>query len=307
MAFIKAILKIIRRQSGFSLTEVTIGAAILTGVALTSSKIFKNERTSQRTTELDQKVSFYHQALTKILNMAENCNSTMNRIYEVASPVSPIDFNTIYTCSSNCSDPNSGDLYYDAYIPGAYVGIPLISVNQFIDKTETWYVCKMEIVEGRITSGLVRMRIGYCMNQKIRNYKVSKDIFLNTRFSDGKFRECVDGKENAVTNLQNDLCKTLGSVTSGGTVASWDPVLTTGQIANWDPVSGKCQLTGSLTCQPGETVDGIGPDGKARCKKIVKSTDAQTLSNTLPVTCNPGQSLKTQWNNTTKKFEMKCQ
>ena len=305
VAFLKAISQILFRQRGFSLTEVTIGAAILTGVALTSAKLFKNERSAQRTTELDQKLSFYHQHLTKVLNMAENCNATMKNIFTVASPVTPITFTTIYTCSSKCSDPNTGDLSYDAYISGSYVGAPLISVNQFIDKTDTWYVCKMEIVEGRITSGLVRMRIGYCMNPKLRDYKVSKDIFLNTRFDDKKFRECVDGKENAVTNLQKDLCKTLGSQTD----PTKDP---TKRVAEWDPVSQTCKFTGSVTCGSGEMVDGIGSDGRVNCKKIVNNdSDPQSLittpQNPEPVECLPPKQVKTVWNNSKKEFEMECQ
>ncbi len=296
VAFLKAITQILFRQRGFSLTEVTIGAAILTGVALTSAKLFKNERSAQRTTELDQKLSFYHQHLTKILNMAGNCNATMKNILNnVASPVNPITFTTIYTCSSKCSDPNTGDLSHDAFTPGYYVGAPLISVNQFIDKTDTWYVCKMEIVEGRITSGLVRMRIGYCMNPKLRDYKVSKDIFLNTRFNADLFRECVDGKENAVTNLQNDLCKTLGSETTGNKVATWDPVSQTCKFSN-------------VECGFGEMVDGIGSDGRINCKKIVTNdSDVQTLINTVPVSCASPKKLKTVWNNSTKQFEMECQ
>lgn len=296
VAFLKAISQILFRQRGFSLTEVTIGAAILTGVALTSAKLFKNERSAQRSTELDQKLSFYHQHLTKILNMAGNCNATMKNIFTVPSEVTPITFTTIYTCSSNnCSDPNTGDLSYDAYIPGSYVGAPLISVNQFIDKTDTWYVCKMEIVEGRITSGLVRMRIGYCMNPKLRDYKVSKDIFLNTRFDDKKFRECIDGKENATTNLQNDLCKTLGSETTGN------------KVATWDPVSQTCKFT-NVQCGTGEMVDGIGSDGRINCKKIVNNdSDVQTLINTGVVTCATDQSLTAQWDNANKQFKMVCQ
>lgn len=299
VAFLKAISQILFRQRGFSLTEVTIGAAILTGVALTSAKLFKNERSAQRSTELDQKLSFYHQHLTKILNMADNCNATMKNIFTVASAVTPITFTTIYTCSSYCIDPNTGDLSYDAYISGSYVGAPLISVNQFIDKTDTWYVCKMEIVEGRITSGLVRMRIGYCMNPKLRDYKVSKDIFLNTRFDDKKFRECVDGKENAVTNLQKDLCKTLGSETTEPTG--------TKQVAYWHEGSQTCKFT-NVQCGPGEMVDGIGSDGRINCKKIVNNGSDPPLPIKPGVeTCNPGQKLKQEWDNTNKQFKMVCQ
>jgi hypothetical protein len=287
VASIKDICHLIFRQGGFSLTEVTIGAAILTGVALTGAKLFKNERTAQRSTELDQKLSFYHQALTKILNMSENCNATMKNIFNTASPITPISFDKIYTCTSSCSDPNTGDLYYDAYTPGAYSGTPLVSVNEFIDKTDTWYVCKMEIVEGRVSSGLVRLRIGYCMNEKLKNYKISKDIFINTRFNLGKFRECVDGKENAIINLQNDLCRTI---TSGGVYVEWDEATQT------------CQPKASGTCQSGEMMD-----GRAECKKIINPNDAQNLYDDSVVPCNPPQSLKTQWNNTDKKFELVCQ
>jgi len=297
VAFFRRISKILSLQSGFSLTEVTIGAAILTGVALTSAQLFKNERTSQRSTELDQKLSFYHQSLTKILNMAENCNATMKMLFPVASPVTPIPITTIYTCSSYCSDPNTGNLNYDAYISGSYSGSPLISVNQYIDKTDTWYVCEMNIVEGRVTSGLVRMRIGYCMNPRLKNFKIYKDIFLNTRFSDGLFRECIDGKENAVTNLQNDLCKTLSL--GGG------PATSTGTIATWDEASQTCKVTGSITCPAGQMVDGVGADGKAKCKNMVNNTDAEALSDpSTTANCTPGQKTQVYFDN--GKVKIRC-
>jgi hypothetical protein len=157
----------------------------------------------------------------------------------------------------------------------------------------------MEIVEGRITSGLVRMRIGYCTNQKLRKYKISKDIFLNTRFHAGLFRECVDGKENAVINLQNDLCKTLGSETDVNK-----------RVAEWDPVSQTCKFNGNVPCPSGEMVDGIGSDGRVNCKKIVNNdSDVQTLINytNVPADCSNGESLKLEWDNINKQFKMVCQ
>lgn len=283
MGFIEAIKKVLRTQIGFSLTEVTIGAAVLTGVALTSSKLFKNERTAQRSTELDQKLSFYHQTLTKTLQTADNCNATFKKLYnEIPSPVNPVPIQTIYTCQSQCTANAQGMLYYDAFIPGSYVGTPLISVEDYIDKTITWKVCEMNIVEGRLTSGLIKLRISYCMNPKLKNYKVSKDVFINVRIEGGNFRGCIDGKENAVTNLQSDLCKSLlgASVSTGG------------ELATWDPVTQSCQVSKTFSCPSGQMVDGIGADGKPKCKNTVYNTDAKDLSDSTPQSCNAPQKPK---------------
>ena len=130
MALLRALTKMFSRSDGFSLTEVTMGAAILTGVALTSAKLFKDQRGAQRKTEFDQKLSFYHQSLTKVLNFATNCSVTiwgnMTPPFSlIASPASPIPINKIYTCSSNCT----GVPDYDAFINGSYSGTPLISVG----------------------------------------------------------------------------------------------------------------------------------------------------------------------------------
>ena len=214
--------------SGFSLTEVMVGGAILAGVALSGAQLFKQQTSAQKRIDYDQKLQTYHNILSKILNRAENCNATMKLAFpSSSSTITAKPITQLYTCSSNCTDTNStADNSYDAYSPNAYAGLALIAPGQYIDNTFTWMVDSMEIVNSLSGTGTFRLRMNYKMNPKLLAKSVSKEIALNARFSGGVFKECVNGQESSINNLQNDLCKSLtmkeNSTLSDGQVAYWD-------------------------------------------------------------------------------------
>jgi hypothetical protein len=308
---LREFLRILSSSTGFSLTEIMVGGAVLAGVALAGAQLLKNQKFSQRRVEHDQSLSLFHSNLLKSMNLTSNCNATMKAILPSStSALAATSVSTLYMCvpgspaGNKCADDNaSADQSFDAYTPGAYQGTTLLSNGQFIDNTRVWQVSGMQILDARTTTGTSRLRITYSMNNRVGKKTISKDIFLNLRFTAaGHFKECINNQESNINNLQNDLCKSLNL--SEGTSTS------DGRLAVWDEVTQTCRVVGSKDCstQYNMSVDGIGADGVARCRPIVTPSDASDLGSPVQTSgsCPTGQKPQMYWDGATKKMVMRC-
>lgn len=297
----KPFFKMLRSNSGFSLTEVMIGGGILAGVALASAQLFKDQKTSQKKIENDQKLIMFHQNLSKQMNLAENCNTTMKQFVTAGNSIPSQTIPALYRCTANCKDTNStANRSFDAFTAGAYTGVPMLTTGDYIDGTETWKVAKIAVV-GRSTTGNITLKLDYQTNPKVTTAKtVTKDITINTRFNGGQFKECVNSQESSVNNLQNDLCKAL-NLSEG--IASSD-----GRMARWDEPTQTCIVDGAKDCStiPGMQIDGISTDGTVHCQPITNNTDAQAIENTASQTCNPPMKPQAYYDTAAKKMSIRC-
>lgn len=299
---------ILQNAKGFSLTEIMVGGAVLAGVALASAQLFKDQKISQKKIEYDQQLALYHSNLVKVLTQTGNCNATMRQLIPQGSGLTaPLTVNTLFICvpsgTNKCLDDNStADRSFDAYTPGAYAGTALISTNQYTDNTLSWQVTRMQLLDSRTTTGTTRLRMTYRMNTKIPGFKtVNKDIFLNLRFFNNAFRECVNNQESSVNNLQNDFCKTINL--SEGTATS------DGRMAIWDEATQTCRIVGTKDCtwQYNMHTDGIGADGVVRCKTLIHNTDAQAIQDTgAGVTCPTGTRPQVYYDGLLKQMKVRC-
>jgi Tfp pilus assembly protein PilV len=298
---IRQFLKVVNSTAGFSLIEVMIGASILAGIGLTSAHLFKESRQAQKRIEFDQQLETYHQTLAKNMNNPANCNATLKQYVPSGSAITSQNINTLYRCTSGCLDNNAtADLSFDAYTPGAYGGTPMIAVTNYTDASNIWRVDQINM-SGRNNSGNIFFKINYTLNPRIPGSRtISRDIVVNTRFSGGQFKECVNSQESSINNLQNDLCKSLNL--SEAIVAS------DGRMARWDDATQTCIVDGSKDCSttPGMQVDGIGTDGIVRCKPIVNNTDAAALQNPAVVTCAPTERTQAYFDTATKTLRIRC-
>lgn len=299
-------------QAGFSLTEVMIGGAVLAGVALAASQLFKDQRFAQRSITDDQRLSIEHGLIAKMMMSPSHCNATLKVYFPSPSAITAISLNRLYSCTVNpsplprgCDDDNF-TIDSDAYTTGTYYGIPYelyraipafsLSVGDGLGREKVWKIESMNILGFTTKTGPVTLRIKY--RNKVKS--VSKDIVLLTRFYDGKFRECLSPQVSSVDNFNNDFCKTFNF--------SETTALSDGVMAKWDEATQTCQFNGVKNCAstPGMHADGIGADGVVRCKSIVSPVDAINLQDSSIATCAPGQKTRVIFDPVSKRIGAQC-
>lgn len=273
--------KMLKAQAGFTLTEVMIGGGILAGVGLAGAMLFKDQKMAQKKIDNMQTLNIFHQNLIRQMNNPFNCNATFKQLgYIDGTSVPAGSVNSLYLCGSGCTDFKTG-------VAGVTAGAAVVTRGQFIDNfpdpsksTQLWNVNDIVIPNTVTSSGPLIVRIVYELNTaKFPNSpKVSKDILLTARFSTTgttKFKECLNSQDSSVNNLQNDICKSMSSLASTGSV-----------IAQWDEATQSCKTVGDTTnklktCPAGMVVEGIRSDGSVHCKYP-----------TTGIGCPPGQTGK---------------
>lgn len=311
LVVIQKLMKFLKSQRGFSLTEIMVGGAVLAGVALAGAKLLKDQKFAQKSVEHDQKLALWHSNLVKTMNETANCNATMKVVLPSAGALNAnTNVGTLYKCvpgaGNKCEDDNNTttDNSFDAYTPGAFAGTAMLAVNDYTDNTLVWQVVSMQFIDSRNTTGTSRLRITYAINPKIGKKRISKDIFMNLRFTGGSFKECINNKESSINNLQNDLCKSLN-------LSEAETFTSTGQghIAVWDEATQTCKVTGTKDCstQYNAQVEGIGDDGVVRCKPILYRDEGTEMANPAQsATCPVGQKPQMYWDGVAKKMVIRC-
>lgn len=303
-------------QSGFSLVEITLGLALMSGLGLAIAHLFRDQNKAITKNTHDAELSTFHNKLSEIMSTAANCNATLNKLFPVNSPITGVDITTLYVCNpatTLCADNNSeGDLSFDAYTAGAYQGEEYFKVGDYISRVagmssiankEIWLIQSMRIMGGKTESGTIRLRVTYQKNPRIApqtgNNTTSKDIILSVRMHDGKFKECMNPSEANLVNAQRDLCKSLNQDES--------ETLDDGEMALWDEAKQTCVISGVKDCSSslGFSIDGINNGGIITCKSTIHSSDAVALENPTLVSC-ASHNYRLQFNTTTKKLGVVC-
>ena len=316
------------RESGFSLTEIMIGMAILAGVALAGATLFKNQSRAQARIEQDQMLSQYHSALSKTLRNNWNCNVTFQAKYNQTSVGGADDISIIKLCDKNISGNCEYTISSTTGIPKELVltdilptSVPFIQEGSWIDGSDSvskqiWTFTKIEYKNNTslTTTGSLPLRMTYTLNPKLGTRSLTRDTSVNLRFSSGKFKECFNDEESSIDNLQNDVCKSFSPLNSNGVNSNGVP----DGLVYWDDASQTCKLRGSITtgaqvvkdCSttPGQIVNGIGSDGKVKCKTInfgASSSNADALIEPASCTITASSKVKLVWTGT--KVKLDCQ
>lgn len=287
--------KMIKSQSGFSLTEVVVGGGILAGVALGAAQMFKDQKSAQKKIENDQKLALFHTSLNKSMGMASNCNATFKQAGLANSSIpANHQFDTLNGCGSNCKDTNANGtgtaatrnttLNHKASDVG--VGAAMLTRNQYIDGTRTWFVDDIRHAgaTARTTSGPVILKVTYKLtpDSSVTNVKkVTKDVIVHTRFHNNQLQECTNAQESSINNLQNDFCKSINYKGTDSTGAN------NGQFARWDEETQTCILGADKDCTAlGMSVDGVDSNGDVKCKPLQRTDDAVYLQDSTAPTVN---------------------
>lgn len=292
---------LLSNERGFSLTEIMVGGGILAGVALASAQMFKDQKAAQRKIDNEQKLTIYHQGLSKNMAKAANCNATLQIFNGAGGVTTNAVIPRLAKCTSNCDD-KGGDLDHKA---SDVVAGDLLKPGDFVDGTRAWKLLDVRVKAGRSTNGPVILKVNYQMNPDLVDGRtdkiVSKDIVLSARFDGSQFMECVDAQESNINNLQSDFCKTLnyGNVDSTGT---------SGQLARWDEATQRCIVGTDKDCKDqGMFIDGIDSNGMVKCRKLSNKETADTFQSTSSSNaCADGARATMQFNSTTKRFEIVC-
>jgi prepilin-type N-terminal cleavage/methylation domain-containing protein len=298
------------RESGFSLTEIMIGMAILAGVALAGATLFKNQSRAQARIEQDQMLSQYHSSLSKTLRNNFNCNATFKFKADATLVGGADDISMINLCNTSIG----GNCVYPADI-SSIQPISFIQEGDWVDggaaSRQIWTLTKIEYKNNSslTTTGSLPLRMTYTLNPKLGTRSVTRDTSVNLRFSSGKFKECFNDEESTIDNLQNDVCKSFSPLNSNGVVDG---------LVYWDDASQTCKLKGATTtgaavvkdCStiPGQIVNGIGSDGKVKCKTInfgAASSNADAIIDSTSCTISASSKVKLVWTGT--KVKLDCQ
>lgn len=308
--------KYLFHQSGFSLVEITLGLALMSGLGLAIAQLFRDQNRAITKNTHDSELSVFHNKLSETMSTAANCNATLKKLFPTSSAISSVDVTTLYICNpatTLCADDNSeSDLSFDAYTTEAYEGEEYFKVGDYIDRVaaisatankEIWMIQAMRIMGSKTESGTIRLRITYQKNPRIAaqsgNNTTAKDIILSVRMFDGKFKECMNPSEANLVNAQRDLCKSLNPDES--------TTLDDGEMALWNEEKQTCIVSGVKDCSslPGFSIDGLNSEGKLTCKSTIHSTDASAIANSTLISC-PSNNYKLQFNSTTKKIGVVC-
>ncbi len=275
------------RKSGFSITEVMVGGAILAGVALGGARMFKDQKTGQKKVELDATLNAFHASVVKVMNDAKNCNATLNTSYN-ASSAGWIQPDGIYLCSGCTStsidytaNPTISARTSPAWVKKNTLAYPNVSTDAWIENTSgqtdkgtrTWFVEDITLIPPATAgTGSAKLRMTYRLGPTMpgAGKTVTKDLNINMRFTQDTvaanrlFKSCLSGSESSLNNLQHDICASMTQLSSAGS------------IMRWNDVTQQCDaLTSVKTCPAGTIIEGVRADGTVHCKAMSQGVDFQ--------------------------------
>jgi type II secretory pathway pseudopilin PulG len=252
----------LKAQSGFSLTEVMVGGAILAGVAVAGATLFKNQSDSQKKINADQLVSMYHSTVTKVLQNTRHCNATFREFY--GEPISnEVNISSIRICQEGrcqTASVQNEDMQPD----------PFIEVGSFIEGfNETgrkYWKLKQIITRNALKSnGVLKLEFEYL---DIRDGRmVSKDALVNMKFDGEVFSGCFSDQESISENLAKQFCESDGIMS----------------FLQWNENDEKCQLkdSGPLSDCTNNRAGGIQDEGTLDCSTNLTAGWAPSTDNVL--------------------------
>ncbi len=268
-----------------SLTEVMVGGAVLAGVGLAATNLFKNQNLAQKMLEHESNLNAYHQSLAKILSNVSHCNATLYDSRNLTSLVPVTSIKLCDTTGSSCVATNDAS--------NTVVGVTHLTVGQYIDGRNVWRVTNMVLPPVSATAP-ARLQVTYELTDRIAiARKITKDILLHVRFdTTGTFRGCTNQDASSVDNLQREMCSRMTGVDSLGVPYNF-----------FDENDQKCKPR-SVCPLLGYQLVGIKSDGAMDCRKII-DPDFNPNVDSTDSTCVTGQA-RLEYDPGTLQLRVKC-
>ena len=310
-------------QKGFTLPEVMIGGAIIAGVALAGASLFKDQSRAQARVQHDQLLNQFHASLVKTFENSLNCNATL-RPYFGLSTIGATDLiSDVRTCTTSgvnytkCVEGASpeeitaagrlavegnyidqegdGSSYTRVTNPTTLVSSLALATPATPSTVNTsrriWTLTSIAPAGSVNKTGAFLLNVSYTLNPRIGVRTLTKQISLNVRFANGVFQECFNDQKSSISNLQNDVCRSLSSLSSTG-------VLSDGRVAIFNDSTQQCEMNPNLKdcTSQGLMVEGIRSDGTVHCRSISEGFNPSPSIDGTSSSCSLSTSTaKLQW------------
>ena len=300
-----------------------IGGAIIAGVALAGASLFKDQSRAQARVQYDQVLNQFHASLAKTFENSLNCNATLSPYAGLATVGATdliTDVRTCTTTSGNytrCIEGSSpGEItsagrlavegnYIDQEGDGSFYSLvtnPTTFASSLVLATpvtpstvntsrKAWTVTSIAPAAAVNKTGAFLLNVTYTLNPRIGVRTIRKQISLNVRFANGVFQECFNDQKSSISNLQNDICRSLNPLSSTA-------IQSDGSVAYFDEVIQQCVMTANLKdcTSPGLMVEGIRSDGTVHCRSISEGFNPTPSINGASSPCSSSASTaKLEW------------
>lgn len=303
----------LKNSHGYSLIEILIGVALLGGIALSASQIFKQQNEGLKYQQLVAELDTYHADLRRVLQDVNNCNAT----YGLEGVHDPVNIgamtNNIFLCCPSgmpCTvDPltnpcsrmvdqrlalntniSSHLAIGDTILNGAFTVLKW----DFKDYSLGNNVPSIHNTIGGKVIKRVDLRVHYRMNRNLPGPKdFIKVIPLGFLFSGPKFQGCMTQESSAKNSLVKEVCEGLNAQTGNKKLANWFE----------DEAVERCEwldTTTSHTCPVGEVFLGINSLGDKICNPasyhlnendILQNSEKHCPAGTVPQLLDSGTQI----------------
>lgn len=307
MVFMKVLNKLFFSKSGFSMIELMVGGALVAGLGLTAATLFKNQKSSQKSIDHLQDLNNFHKNLSDSLSRVTNCNATFRGFYNQSKlgDITEIKECKLCTIEHVQNDANN--------IPDA---TRLYGVDDFIvtqgKAKNLWKISKLQLMPPAAPAdpsktGVNKLIVTYEMNPDVRKVQgggvsaISKDILINARFHEGKFKSCYDMQRSNIDNLSSSICDMFQNYEEA------DETLD-GRIMKWDEETQTCEQVSSIQTCPnkGEAIIGIDQNGQVLCLPIVNQMEVWNLVTAKKSSCAIGSNFSVKFKEGVNKLDPNC-
>jgi prepilin-type N-terminal cleavage/methylation domain-containing protein len=268
----------LKNSFGFSLIEILIGVALIGGIALSASQIFKQQNEGLKYQQLVAELDTYHADLRRIIQDVNNCNAS----FGVDDLHHPVNIGEL-TSSLNLCCPNGLPCAIDPLTnPCSRMVDQRLALNTNIHAhlstgdtilNNSFTVLRWDFKDystgnnvpwiQNTTSGKVirrvDLRVHYRMNHNLAGPKdFIKVIPLGFHFAGPKFQGCMTQESSAKNSLVKEICEGLNAQTRNKKLANWFE----------NEAVERCEwldTTASHTCPSGQVFLGINSLGDKIC------------------------------------------
>lgn len=204
-------------EKGFSLIEVLIASALLTGVGIASYKLIGDQKKSIRQMTQSSDLDSFHKKMSTDLLDFGNCSASIKSF--VGTPVSSANLNSFMYCA-NCTDPNGKLVIHNSVnsvVPSTKF---ILSIDRWIDdmnntgnSKKRWRVksiLKDPKFNPATESGPLRLDITYEENPAVGTKQVMKQLYLPLKYvthptSGLMIAGCLPSSESTASQSTFDL------------------------------------------------------------------------------------------------------
>ncbi len=244
-------------EAGFSLVEIMVGTAILSGVALTAATMYKNRNQALSQIDHMKDLDKFHKRLSDLLQISSNCNATFRNAINISLPVWSGVYNIDYIrlCTPQGIAPCTEDSLPSAILPAnlniihtKWQTFPA-DLRRWIDQNKkTWQIRDISwypMPNSNIRTGTYPMQIIYELFPGTPKAKrVTKEIPISVKFNGAVFLGCGSESESAVRDILQEFCWSLQGNTA---------------FSTWDNANQRCTLNATLnTCTAGNNQAHMG-------------------------------------------------